>query len=434
MDSVPSGDEVVLQKVVIGEDFVQFADVENTLQGKWTRFRGADFDNKVKDKTPLIDNFPKEGPKILWEVDLGEGHAAPVIYKGKVYILDYLEDEKKDALRCFDLESGKALWQRSYKVHVKRNHGMSRTVPAITENYLVTIGPLGHVMCVDPKNGDLLWTMDMVGKYHSAIPFWYTGQCPVIDNNIAVLAPGGKAVLIGVDCASGNVVWETPNADSLQMSHSSIMPMQLGDKKIWVYAAVGAIVGIQAEGNGAGKVLWQTKAFSPSVVAPSPVILPNNNIFMTAGYGAGSILFSVDPHSYAIEVLQQFKPREGLASEQQTPVVIGDRIYGILPKDAGALRNQMVCYATNDMKTAIWGSGKDHRFGLGPYIYADGKFFIVGDDGTLYLTKAESKKLTVLDSYRVIEGHDAWGPIAIADGYLLMRDAKKMVCLNIRTR
>ena len=36
------------------------------------------------------------------------------------------------------------------------------------------------------------------------------------------------------------------------------------------------------------------------------------------------------------------------------------------------------------------------------------------------------------DSFRVIEGHDAWGPFAIADGRLLMRDSKKMVCLNIR--
>jgi outer membrane protein assembly factor BamB len=37
-----------------------------------------------------------------------------------------------------------------------------------------------------------------------------------------------------------------------------------------------------------------------------------------------------------------------------------------------------------------------------------------------------------LDKYRVIEGHDAWGPIAIADGFMLLRDSKKMVCLNMK--
>ena len=36
-----------------------------------------------------------------------------------------------------------------------------------------------------------------------------------------------------------------------------------------------------------------------------------------------------------------------------------------------------------------------------------------------------------LDSYRVLEGQDSWGPLAIADGYMVMRDSKSMVCLDI---
>jgi len=69
---------------------------------------------------------------------------------------------------------------------------------------------------------------------------------------------------------------------------------------------------------------------------------------------------------------------------------------------------------------------------LGPYIFADGKFFIVDDDGTLIIATVSNKGFNVLDKFRVIEGHDAWGPIAIAGGRLLMRDSKKMVCLDIR--
>ena len=67
-----------------------------------------------------------------------------------VYASDYLEEDKADALRCFSLISGEELWQRKYSVHVKRNHGMSRTVPAINDKYVVTMGPKGHVMCSDP--------------------------------------------------------------------------------------------------------------------------------------------------------------------------------------------------------------------------------------------------------------------------------------------
>lgn len=432
MDSVPEIDSNQLENVIIGEHFFSFENISNNLKGKWVRFRGANSDNIVSDKTPLINSFGADGPKIKWSVNLGEGHSAPVIYNGKVYLMDYDEIKKRDALRCFDLPTGHEIWKRSYDVHVKRNHGMSRTTPAITDKYLVTMGPLGHVMCVNPANGDLLWSLDLVKEYETEIPFWYTGQCPIIDNDIAVLAPGGKALLIGVDCASGKVVWETPNPEGYKMSHSSVMPMKLGSKQTYIYAPIGAIVGVSADKADRGKILWKTTAFNPNVVAPSPVVIGKNKIFMTAGYGAGSILFKVHPENYKIEVLQKYKPKEGLASEQQSPIVINDRIYGILPKDAGALRNQMVCYSLNDMKTPIWTSGKEARFGLGPYIFADNKFFIVDDDGTLTIATVSKSGFNVLDEYRVIEGHDAWGPIAIADGYLLMRDSKKMVCLDVR--
>ena len=33
--------------------------------------------------------------------------------------------------------------------------GFSRTVPVIRDEYVITIGPQGHVMCCDPVTGDL---------------------------------------------------------------------------------------------------------------------------------------------------------------------------------------------------------------------------------------------------------------------------------------
>lgn len=436
MDERPDSIAELTQEVNIGETFELFAQEQSDLQGIWSHFRGADFDNINKEKVPLISRFPEGDAFIKWKVNLGEGHAAPAIYKGKVYILDYLETEKADALRCFSLETGQELWRRSYAVHVKRNHGMSRTIPVVTDEFVVTIGPLGHVMCCHPETGDLLWGLDLVKDFNTEIPFWYTGQCPLIDSGIAVIAPGGSSLLIGVDCTSGNIVWQTPNPDHWQMSHSSIMPMTLNGKEMYVYAAVGGICGISAKGDDRGEMLWKLTDFIPNVVAPSPLIFPDGTIFMTAGYGAGSILFKImeEKDKYVTRVLQEFKPKEGIASEQQTAIYWNDRVFIILPKDAGMNRNQLVCCKPEDCQNILWTSGKDQRFGLGPYVIADGKFFIVSDDGTLTIAKASTSEFVVLDKKRIIEGQDAWGPIAIADGKLLMRDSKQMVCLDIQER
>ena len=142
---------------------------------------------------------------------------------------------------------------------------MSRTIPAVTSRFVVTIGPRCHVMCADSRTGDFLWGIDLEKEYGTETPFWYTGQCPLIDDAVAVIAPAGKSLLIGVDCASGKVLWETPNTNNWQMSHSSIMPMQLNGRKMYVYCAVGGMAGVSADGDDVGEILWETQQFNSAV-------------------------------------------------------------------------------------------------------------------------------------------------------------------------
>ncbi|MFA6400187.1 MAG: PQQ-binding-like beta-propeller repeat protein [Salinivirgaceae bacterium] len=434
MDNRPPKSSLHEDSIIIGEKFKQYDSLFQTkLTGKWPGFRGAEFDNINKEKIKLIDTWEPSGPKILWKVELGEGHAAPAIYNGRVYLLDYDERKKNDALRCFSLETGAEIWRRWYRVNLKRNHGMSRTIPAVTEKYVVTIGPRCQVMCCNPITGDFLWGMDLGKEFGTEVPLWYTGQCPIIDNDIAVIAPGGSSLMVGIDCSTGKPVWQTPNPDNLKMSHSSIVPMTFYGKKMYVYNALGALCGISAEGEDKGAVLWKTKAFNPSVIAPSPVMVGQNRVFMTAGYGAGATLIQVikEGNSYSTKTLQLYKASEGMASEQQTPIFYNGLVYNIQPKDAAATRNQFVCCNPDDFKNILWTSSKEDRFGLGPFILSDGKFYILSDEGEITIARLSTTKFEVLSKAKIIDGQDAWGPMAIADGRLLMRDSKTMVCIDI---
>ena len=422
------------QTVKIGEIYRQYATDYTELSETWPRFRGADFDNISRSQVKLIDKFGPEGPKILWSVELGEGHSGAAIYKGLAYVLDYDEQKRADMLRCFSLVDGKEMWVRGYQLNVKRNHGMSRTIPAVTEDFIVSIGPMCHVMCLERETANLLWGLDVAKEYESEVPLWYTGQCPLIDNGTAIIATGGKALMVAVDCRTGKKLWETPNPNGWKMSHSSVMPYTFGGRKMYVYSAVGGLVGIAADGDDAGKVLWETPAWNHSVVAPSPVCMPDGKIFMTAGYGAGSMMLqlSASKGSYSIKPLYEYAPKDGLACEQQTPVFWNNHLFGILPKDGGALRNQLVCVDPSDTRKIVWSSGKEVRFGLGPYFIADNKMFILNDDGTLTIARPSVDKYIQLDQVKVLkDGHDAWAPFALADGYLIMRDADTMVCIDL---
>ncbi len=422
------------ERVDIGEHFERFAGTQTSFNEQWPRFRGIRSDNIYNSDIPLINSFGGQTPEILWSVQMGEGHAGAAIYDGLVYVLDYDEELRADMLRCFVLDTGEELWRRWYNVHVRRNHGMSRTVPAVTENFILTIGPRGHVMCLERETGDLIWGIDLVEQYNTEIPLWYTGQCPLIVDDVAIIAPGGDALMIGVDCATGEVLWETPNPNGWQMSHSSIMPFEFGGRKMFVYSASGGAAGVAADGPDAGTVLWETSLWNHPVVAASPVCMPDGKIFLTAGYGAGSMLLqlSVNGGDFEVEILKTFRPGEGMSSEQQTPILVDGYMFGVLPKDARTLRNQFVCVRPEDPTDIVWASGPTARFGLGPFILADGKFFLLDDDATLVIIQKSTSGYVELDRVKLFDGHDAWAPLAIVDGYMVLRDADQLICIDIR--
>jgi outer membrane protein assembly factor BamB len=417
--------------VKIGQYAQTYDGLPADITGSWPRFRGPNADNINTEEVSLASRWGPGGPEVLWSVDLGEGHAAPAVRQGRVYILDYDEVRQADALRCFSLDDGKEIWRRWYRVQVKRNHGMSRTVPEVTDRFVVTVGPRCHVMCVDAQTGDLLWGMDLERQYETEIPLWYTGQCPLIDGETAVIAAGGTALLIGVECATGEVLWETPNPHGWKMSHTSVMTMMYRGIRMYVYGALGGIVGVAAEGENRGEILWETSMWNPNVSVPSPIVFDDGRIFMTAGYGYGSMMLQLEEADgvFSIEPLYRLTPKEGLACEQQTPILYQGHLFGVLPKDAGDLRNQFVCYDPDG--TLVWSSGKTNRFGLGPYLVADGKFFILSDDGVLTMARASTREYIQLDRAEVLDGQDSWGPLACAGGRMLLRDSRRMVCIDL---
>jgi outer membrane protein assembly factor BamB len=437
-ERVPTDDPGATADVTAAVDlegrFETFPGSPSAVTSSWPRFRGADFDNISKETVPLAETWPAGGPPVLWSLELGDGHAGPAVRHGRVYLLDYDEKARADALRCFSFDDGRELWRRSYAVDIKRNHGISRTVPAVSERHVLSLGPRCHVLCVDALTGDYLWGLDLVREYGTKEPLWYTAQCPLLDGGTAILAPGGKALMVAIDAATGRVLWQTPNPDGWEMSHASIVPMEFGGRRMWVYPAIGGVVGVAADGPNAGEVLWTSTEWKNSVTAPSPVILPEGRVFLTAGYGGGSILLQLRPDGarFRAEVVWRVD-KTVFGCEQQTPVFVRDHLFTVMPNDAGALKRQLACYHPRGQ--SVWSSGPDHRFGLGPFLAAGDRLFILDDEGTLTMARVSTQRYEEMARAEVLpKGRDAWGPLALVDGRLLARESKRMVCLDLRKR
>jgi outer membrane protein assembly factor BamB len=206
------------------------------------------------------------------------------------------------------------------------------------------------------------------------------------------------------------------------------MPMTIDGTPMYVYFALGGAVGVATDGT----LLWSTTAWKPNIVAPSPLHLGDGRILITSGHGVGSMLLQVRRAGGGFEVLPPLRTwscRE-FASEQQTPMLYQDHLYTILPKDGGPLRQRLLCM---DLDGRVrWTTEGSARFGLGPYMIADGKMFILEDGGRLTLARVSPERYEALASAQLLDGREAWAPLALADGRMILRDWKTMICLDLR--
>lgn len=422
-------DSAIAAKTALnGGQLTRFGGMPADLRGAWPGFRGRDRDNISRDGPTLAQQWPVPGPKVLWSVDVGEGYAGAAVRNGRVYLMDHDREHQVDAIRCFSLADGQEIWRHTYPIKVKRWHGMTRTVPAVTDDYVVTMGPKGHVTCVHAITGEFKWTLDLAQEYGAKIPQWYTAQCPLIDQGKVIIAPGAdKVLMMAVDCASGEVLWTTPNPDNWVMTHSSIVPMTFAGERFYIYCGGsgrnGGVVGVCARD---GRVLWKNERWRVRTNVPAPVVVEPDRIFVSAGYGQtqhGCGMLRLVSEGGKIQATLEFlHPSAVFGSMMQTPILFQDHLYGV------GMNKKLVCL---DLKgRTVWTSSQ--RFGLGPYLLAHDKLYILDDEGILTMVEATATGYRPLARAALFEnGTEAWGPMAMAAGRLIMRDLTRMICVDL---
>ena len=398
----------------------------STLPGDWPCFRGPNRDG-ISPETPAR-SWAQGGPRELWSTAVGEGYGGPAVVRGRVYLMDYDRDKHESAVRCLSLADGKEIWRYFYPLSVKRNHGMTRTVPTVVDKFVVAMDPKCNVVCVDADTGEFRWALNLVHDCGTTIPPWYAGQCPLVDGSAVILAPAGpNALLMAVDLKTGSPIWKTSNPRGWNMTHSSIVPTEFDGKRMYLYCGSGGVAGISAQ---TGELLWDSTAWKISIATvPSPVPVGEGKIFLSGGYNAGCMMLELKKEGAKIVAQSRFRlGPEVFGATQQTPVFHDGFIFGIRPD------GQFACIDANGK--AVWASGPGTQFGLGPLFMAGGgTLFAMNDSGRLTLMEASPAKCTVLAQAQVIkDGHESWGPMALAGGRLLVRDFTRLICLDLSVK
>jgi outer membrane protein assembly factor BamB len=368
---------------------------------------------------------------VLWKTSVCEGYAGAAVKDGRVYLNDYNAEKKEHLVRCISLADGKDLWQWSYPVEVRPNHGITRTVPAVGQKLVFSLDPKCRFHALDAKTGKLVWEKNLVQEYNATIPNWYAGQNPLIDGDRVLLATGGAALAIAFDQATGKEIWRTPNPANEPMSHTSLMPATIGGVKQFLYLTMKNLMGIAAAD---GRLLWSTPFSARVVAVPSPVSIGDGRIFVTSCYEAGSAMYQVEKGAAGFTARKLYAlTSTQFNSEVQTPILFQNHLFAVSSKTRG----RFTCLGLDG--NVVWqspvvaGNAEASRtFDLGGFLLADGMFFVLdGKTGMLRLIEANTKEYQELASAQILSGEDVWGPMALSNGKLIIRDMSQMVCLQV---
>lgn len=429
-------------KLIIASALLLMTFANSVYAQDWPQYLGPNR-NSISDQKGILRSWTATGPEVLWTVNVGIGYGGPVIKDGKVYLLDR-DDKIGDNLKCFDLSSGKELWNFAYDAPGSVSFPGSRSVPVVDSKNVYTCGPYGDLYCIDINTHKPVWNKNIWKDFGGAeIPKWAISQCPLIYGDLLILASQApQAGVVAYEKLTGKVKWATPSLGAVGYVSPNIVKIDGKDHVVMVTASErgggskGKVVGIEPL---TGKIIWEFANWECAIPVPAAVDAGDNKILVTGGYELGALMIKVEKKadgSYGTTEL--FRTVE-FGDQTKTPLFYNGYFYA--EYGTNNRRDGLVCMDINGQ--IMWKTKREPEFNKGSMILADGLILATNGGKALYLIEPDPKGFKPLASAELLVeqktdaqaieryGIQNWGPIALADGKLLIRDQSRMMCVKV---
>ncbi len=390
----------------------------------WPQYGGPDRTN-ISSETGLLKAFPADGAKVLWTIETGPGFGGAAIRDNQVFFLDRVGEEnaQKDVLRCLELSSGKELWTYSYDAPGKYGHPGSRAVPAVTESRVFSVGPYGHFLCIDRASHNVLWQTNTLGPGGKS-GNWALAVSPLIYKDAVIVATQAKAGgLASYDQGSGKLLWQAQEVPSVPYCSPKLVT--IGDSQQVVQCVNNGVFAVSPD---TGKLLWSFNGWKCNIPIPNVTSLGEGKLFVTGGYGAGSVLIQVIPSAKGFDVKELWRIPHG--SQIHQPIVMDGCIY-FNGTTNEAPKAGLFCIDAVDGKV-LWSTGTNVPPERGNLLTTEGLIYHIDGTGILRLFSPKRDAYTEVSSAKLLGGRDIWAPMALSNGKLVIRDQKQMKCLDLR--
>jgi outer membrane protein assembly factor BamB len=375
--------------------------------------------NGVIEGVTLNTDWEKNPPREVWRHAVGPAWSSYAIVGPYILTQDQRDDTQH--VVCSDLATGNTLWdtvpQGATAYHAPGSIAGDgpRATPTVDGQFVYTMDGNGQLCCLDGHDGKVVWSVEVLATNGAQNNEWGTSCSPLVVDRLVVVSAGGRdnRSLVAYDKQTGAFAWGA--GTDLQSYSSPILATLAGQSQI-VSLNKDSVTG---HDPATGEILWTHAWVNEESNCANPMVLPEDRILITSGYGMGSTVFQVARDEAGKFATQEIWRNRELKTKFSNPVVHKGYAYGLDDKILAC-----VDLATGERK---WKKGR----------YEYGQLILVGD---VLVVQAESGEVVLVaadpEAHRELARLPAlpdktWNVPAVSGKYLLVRNDREAACYEL---
>jgi outer membrane protein assembly factor BamB len=291
----------------------------------------------------------------------------------------------------------------------------SRATPTVDGDFIYTFSGKGDLTCLKIADGAKVWQTSIIKEVSAKDLTWGTSASPaVIGDVIYVQAGMDGPMVVAIDKKTGKLLWKSASGVA---SYATPILIKVENTDQLIVAAGKEILALNpADGKTIWSIPWVT---SYDVNAATP-IFQKNQLFVSSGYGHGSILLSLT----ATAAKTVWEKKNSIQAKFPTP---------FLDPDDTLIGNSEGTITALDWSTGntLW-KGKDN---LGPggslLRLAENKLLAISERGKLFLYKADRKEITRIATFTAVDGTQVWASPVVSNGRLFLKGAEELAAFDV---
>ena len=391
--------------------------------GEWHCFHGLDRTNKSAE-TSLLKEWPQNGPELkCTATGLGEGYSSVSIADRYIYTSGTKSGET--FVYCLDSE-GNTVWEKpngkawsTTRSHARTYTG-ARSTPTYDEGTIYHLGETGRLAAFHAKTGEELWCSELAERFNTPELEYGFSESVMINGTHLYVRPAGKTGFqVCLNKNNGELIWANTEIPGVE-GYSSPVLMEFGGYKLLINASSDCYYGVDTQ---TGKLLWKIDYKNRNGLNVPDAIVHNDHVFITSGYGMGSMLIRLTLQGE--EIVPETVWQTELMDNHHGGVILHEGyLYG-----SGSNARGWFClgFMTGEQ---LW---KAEGHGKGSVTFAEGMLYTLDERGMMKLVKATPAAYETTGEFQVPEGGKGmyWAHPVVCGKTLYIRHADKLFAYNI---